>query len=215
MIFERRGDFLVKNLLSLVLGGAIVLILLLLFFRIFSTGYDPIKETSKGYFNQLENSIKSVEDYGLSDYSPLLLPNGEVSYFLVYFGDRNLISDYNYYSDRSESAVIGLDYAASFVTTKRYYTDFFLRKSPKNSICICQLINSQAKLDLEREDEESSASNIIQGYSADSFCDFCFNLRYPVKFSVKNEGENIYDLEKNYFVIKKLGSEYLFEVKDR
>lgn len=200
----KKAKFIWDNLLGLILAVLIVIILVTFFFRVLTPVYDPVKETTKSYFNQLENAIDKAEKQGVSSFSAFVLPYSEIKYFLVYFKDRQLFKDYHFYSKESYGEIINV-----------YYTDFFLRRFSKDTVCICSINYEDSKRIFTKPKPGENFPEGVQGYFSQSSCIKCLDLEHPAEFSRTDEGKTIFDLSKNSFLIRKLEQKYQIEIIDK
>lgn len=220
-LINKKKGILSKNLIGLIIAVFILILLFIFFMRILSPEYDPQKETLNSYLKQLKNSIKETDTKEISDFSIFIQPNSEHHYFLVYFKDKMIIKDFKYETTQDYYEVTGLDYAQSFPKTINYYTNFLLNKINQNTLCIC-FTSTKYKEDHtpSTKQETTEPGHIIKNYFSESNCEYCTELNYPAEFNKKNNNENIYDLSKHSFLIRKqkasnVETKYLFEIKEK
>jgi|SRR3989344_1481010 len=106
---SKIGLLLDDEMLSFIVGALVLGGLIYLLVHLFTPSYDPLKETSKSYFDSLIEQIKFSEG-GVGKLSLLNL-GGDVNYYVVYFGEKATVSG-------------GLK-------------GFFSSGNNKNRICIC------------------------------------------------------------------------------
>jgi hypothetical protein len=87
---NKRGDLTIEQVVKLILAGAGVAVLVLLFWALFSTSFDEEGEIAKTSLKGFKNAIDEVNDAGFSRFA---LWGGESK--MVYFGDRRRIVEHN------------------------------------------------------------------------------------------------------------------------
>lgn len=90
-MISKKGDMTTKEILEIVLGGAIVLVLLVLLYNLISPNFDVGDETSKAYFDSLEDQIAVADSDSVGSFSIWMLADedDEREFFLVYFGNTS------------------------------------------------------------------------------------------------------------------------------
>ena len=86
---SNKRALLANETLGLVLGAAVVAILVILFFAIFSPMFDKEKETGKAYINSLKVEIAKVDSGGVGSFKMIFLRDGgddRVDSYLINFG---------------------------------------------------------------------------------------------------------------------------------
>jgi hypothetical protein len=86
MVLQNKNatTFVSKETLELLLAGAVIFILLFLFFTIFSPFFDKGKETSKSYLSSIEDSLEDADKNGKSEFV-FWDSDEERNYYLIYF----------------------------------------------------------------------------------------------------------------------------------
>ncbi len=85
---SNKRALLANETLGLVLGAAVVAILVILFFAIFSPMFDKERETGKSYINSLKGEIAKVDSGGVGSFKMIFLRDSDkerVDSYLVYF----------------------------------------------------------------------------------------------------------------------------------
>jgi len=191
---DKKG-ILVKNLLGLIIAAAAVFILSTLLFKLIAPPMDEDRLTLESYMNSLRLAIADADNAGVGEFSVLILPSEDIhekEYFMVYFGNSNLI-DYLGESDsrllfaeeRFDSASSTGEPTGDKIINYDMYYRFFLQKQIMNGVCICSNIGDVSFndcygpiLDLEQE--------IYEAY-CDFNCGECVSLDWPAVF----EGESV------------------------
>lgn len=178
----KDGDITVKNLLGLIIAAAAVFVLFTLFFKLMAPAYDVRQNTVDSYFSSLKTTIQDVKGSGFGEYDVLAFPEAEreVFYFLVYFGDANLVKDFRYDFERQESVRSstggdkfgGTGLVRGDYVTVNYFTTFFLGGKSSNTLCVCSTLKSSAYV--ESSDEGG------QDWMSESICNRCIDLDWPV-----------------------------------
>ncbi len=133
---KRGSTLLSESMPEIILAAASVFILIILLVSLIGK-YNKEDEIAKGFFEYLEESISLAEKNGKDNYL-VYRDYSPTRYFLVYF-------ETNYQDCESFDLY-----------------NFFLKKSPKNTICVCPVY----------EDDENSITCNIK---------YCKDLKYPIK----------------------------------
>jgi len=88
MIKSKKAITLTPNeIIELILAIAGMFLLIWLFISLVQTGWDVNKETAKSYMATLDKEIKKADGGKTGEFS-LWQPDGDVKFYLVYFGDK-------------------------------------------------------------------------------------------------------------------------------
>ena len=91
MSLNKKGNLLSKNTLELILGGAIVLLLLVLLYNLIAPTFNVGDETAKSYFDSLEKEIALADSDKIGSFH-MWQPedkDDKREFFLVYFGNHS------------------------------------------------------------------------------------------------------------------------------
>jgi len=160
-LLNNKGKFTITQILSLILGVATAVLIIILMVSILAPNFDKGEETAEGYFNSFMKQIDVVNNGGVEEFS-LWQQQEEGSdkriYYLVYFGDK-----YRHETDEVRFSSLGIN---------------------ENHICVCYT------------------------YKKEPHCNYCENLKFPVKSWV---GYNQWAIaEQKKIKIELIGGEYVF-----
>ena len=91
MSLNKRGEMTTKEILEILLGGAVVLLMLMLLYNLIAPNFNTGDETMKAYFDGFEKQI-AVADLDKVGAFSIWLPADEGEsreFYLVYFGDQS------------------------------------------------------------------------------------------------------------------------------
>ncbi|MFH1451875.1 MAG: hypothetical protein ABIF88_01735 [archaeon] len=129
MVILKRGALEFKEFIELVLAGAGIIIVGLLFYTLISPSFDKVDKSSAAYFDILDEQLAAAESNGVGKMLSLT-KDDDVSYYIVYFGEK--------------------DYAEGFVLKKRV---------GENSICVCSDEDDAKKCNYCRNLDVSATMN--------------------------------------------------------
>ncbi len=142
---EKRGDILVGSVVSIIISGAILIVLIWFLIQLTQPFFNEDDAVASAYHNTLVKTLKYAKDTGTDQFITTqdMSPN---RYFLIYFGDN------------------------SYKTLKSFDEyQFFLKKSPKNTLCICPV-------------SKTAINRIVCPAK------YCENLKRPISSFNQNEG---------------------------
>jgi hypothetical protein len=219
-LLRGKKGILVKNLLGLIIAAAAVFILSMLLFKLIAPPMDVERLTVESYMDSFRSAIDDVDKDGVGEFSVFVLPGNDKKYFLVYFGNKNLV-DYFVKSgsatiytddDFASAAITGVAVGSGNYGYNMYYR-FFLQKQMVNAVCICS--NSESLFLKNCYDGVIDES--LVGGNIDAYCDFnckeCVSLNWPIVF----DGEAAVDLNLSKGILIRKGegedkkTKYFFE----
>ena len=120
MLINKKGKFTITQILSLVLGVASTVIIIILMISILSPNFDKGEKTAEGYFDTFMEQVEVANDGEVGEFS--LWQKQETGtdkriYYLVYFGDK-----YRYEVDGEDFVSLGVN---------------------ENHICVCYLYEKE------------------------------------------------------------------------
>ena len=85
-IESKKGGMMDENLIGLILSVAVVFVLIVLLFNLFSPSFDKGDKTAESYFESLEGAIGDADAGGKGDFFMQDYGDDELDFYLVYFG---------------------------------------------------------------------------------------------------------------------------------
>lgn len=90
-MLNKKGAMMTKEVMEVVLGGAVVLVLLFLLYNLIAPNFDKGDETMDAYLNSLKDQIAVADDEGVGSFS-IWQPvddDEKKEFYLVYFGNHS------------------------------------------------------------------------------------------------------------------------------
>ena len=114
---EKRAEMTTKELVELIIAAAVILVLVLVFFKVLSPYFDSGDETSKAYLDTLNREIEVANSDGLGEFFIWDIETTDsANYHLVYFGNRVTVS---------------------------FGEITFTNNGDENNICICSVVSNK------------------------------------------------------------------------
>ncbi len=176
----KKGDITIKNLIGLIIAAAAVFILFMLFFKLMAPAFDVKKTTADSFFSRFEEGLEEMDGLGVGELSLSYVPNDKNKYFLVNFGNTNLVKDWEF----NKVTISRSSHGASWTENYKTYIDFFLAKKPFNTVCVCS-VNLDESEDINPSSfSEDPFDAHIKSQKLEATCDNCKDLDYEAEFLV-------------------------------
>jgi hypothetical protein len=117
----KQGELTTKEIIEFVLGGAVIVLLVILLIALISPYWDKNEQTAKSYFKTLQDEIKKADEGGVGDFN-IWQNQKDAWFYVVYFGDK----------------VIWRKEISYFYGEKKVNALFsFVNSFGENALCIC------------------------------------------------------------------------------